>query len=205
MIPKLTATTILAAIVFLTVAVGLVWIGFQIQSCQSDDDERPPVELSEKDVLKDLPEPEIPLLERPFRRSINPSRHGVAPDAAEADVDSFVAAARDSTLPRRLIETRGRHLKDGTLELWIPYSDGDLVRRDFPDCDDPCEWGSRDTLIYAHTDRAFLGLPDFLRDAAVCTGFAAAGYGIGLVAKYERPELAAAGAGAGCVLIQLTN
>jgi len=67
------------------------------------------------------------------------------------------------------------------------------------------EMGAQDSTMFSNCERAFLGLPAFIADAAMCLAFAGAGYGVAYVAEFDRPELAAAAAGGGCVVLKLLD
>lgn len=165
--------------------------------------DRPPAEIPAEDVVDELDfGPEIPLLERPFRRHAEVLRAGIAPGAARAAVDSFVAAAVDSNASPVFPPIRGRFQGD-RLSLRLPRSDGALVARDF-ECPDPCEFGAQDSVIFATHTRALPRLlPRIGKTALVCGLTAGAGYALGAIAKYEHPEYVAGAAAMGCVVIRI--
>lgn len=220
----MTLERILGGVLLILLVVLAFVSGAWLKGCQAERelDDRPPAVVDSTDVVEDFDfGPTIPLQERPFRRNADLEAAGIAPGAAQADVDSFVAAAADSEAVPVFPAVRWRY-QDERLSVRLPRSDGALVVREF-ECPGGCEGGAQDTTIFNHVDRAIPGLwPQVGRKVLKCGAAAAIGYGAGKLANWldkppdptpENPDprdedivdpwVPAGIAGGGCAILEL--
>lgn len=194
--------------VALLAAVGLLVGVFYTGRCTGDDHnpDQPPAIIDSTAVVDEFDfGPDIPLLERPFRRRSEVRRAGVAPGAARAAVDSFVAAATDSAARPVFPLTRGR-VRGDVLSLRLPRSDGAYVAQDM-ECprSSGCDFGA-DSTIWATHDRALPRLlPQIGKTAAICAATGLAGWGIAKAVDYSEPVMVGGVAASGCVLLRVVG
>lgn len=194
--------------VLVLVMAYILWRGF---GCDKDVNEpETPAEIPAGEVLDDIPgDSDVKGLANLTTRNIRPARRGVVEAEATEEAEAFVAAAEDSTLPPALPFVRGRY-SDERLSLAVGRSDGSVLREDFDGCGEPCDFGTADSVLFAHEPRSIGRPPNVLKDAAVCLAFGGAAYGVGkgIEAISDEPlsvdpVVVGGAATAGCALVKV--